>query len=190
MHVIGGYAMRFSLIVFQGPSASGKSSLQAELGLPRLVTWTSRPARAGEIDGQDYHFATRDELLARQQEGRMLELAEYQGNLYGISLDSIEALAESGARSVILEASGTRTVKALYPDTVLAIGIFAEEDECRRRLATRQSAPEDISRRLATYAAEIEQLSLCDLVIRNTDENRDKSVALIRQLGVGLVRPV
>jgi len=182
--------MRFSLIVFQGPSASGKSSLQAELGLPRLVTWTSRPARTGELDGRDYHFAARDQLLTMHREGRMLELAEYQGNLYGISLASIEALAVSGARSVILEASGTRTVKALYPDAVMAVGIFAEEDECRRRLAARQSAPEDISRRLATYADEIRQLSLCDLIVRNTDENRSKAAEIIRQLGAGLGQPV
>ncbi len=43
--------MSILLVVLQGPSASGKSTIQSMLGLPRLVTWTSRSPRQVEVDG-------------------------------------------------------------------------------------------------------------------------------------------
>ncbi|MGO4376505.1 guanylate kinase, partial [Paenibacillus sp. MCAF20] len=54
--------MNLSLVVLQGPSASGKSTIQSMLGLQRIVTWTSRSPRAGEVDGVDYFFKTEAEM--------------------------------------------------------------------------------------------------------------------------------
>ncbi|MCL6457150.1 MAG: guanylate kinase [Gorillibacterium sp.] len=180
--------MSFLLIVFQGPSASGKSSLQAELGLPKLITWTSRPPRTGEVDGVDYHFTSREQLTKMHQSGRMLEISEYQGNLYGTSLDAIESTVSARTpRSVVLDASGSLTVKRLYPDHVLTIGVYAEEVQCRQRLVARGSNPAECERRLASYATEIAELSACDLIIRNTDDNRSKAIAIIQQFRQNLI---
>lgn len=180
--------MSFQLIVFQGPSASGKSSLQAELGLPKLITWTSRPPRLGEADGVDYHFTSRDQLTSMHQAGRLLEMTEYQGNLYGTSLDSIEStIRDNIPRSIVLDANGSRIVKQLYPDHVLVIGIFAEEEQCRNRLAARLSDPDELARRLASYDTEINELSSCNLIIHNTDDNRSQAAAIIQHFRRGFV---
>ncbi|WDF51123.1 guanylate kinase [Paenibacillus sp. KACC 21273] len=88
--------MSFSIVVFQGPSASGKSTLQARLGVPKIVTWTSRQPRAGEQDGVDYHFATREQIELMFRQGLMLEMSEYRNNLYGTSISSIEDAGKDG----------------------------------------------------------------------------------------------
>lgn len=75
------------LLVVSGPSGSGKTTLcrrLADAGEVRYsVSCTTRPPRAGEVDGRDYHFLTREEFERRLQTGNFLEHAVVHGNLYG-----------------------------------------------------------------------------------------------------------
>jgi guanylate kinase len=49
------------------------------------VSHTTRPPRAGEVDGTDYHFTTREAMLVDIAAGNFLEHAEVHGKLYGTS---------------------------------------------------------------------------------------------------------
>ncbi|NHN32487.1 guanylate kinase [Paenibacillus agricola] len=179
--------MSISLVIFQGPSASGKSTLQAQLKLPRVITWTSRAPRIGEIDGRDYYFVNSEHMLFLFNNGKMLEMTEYQGHYYGTSMDSIkEVIEEAQPRSIVMDAKGARAIKALYPEKVLLIGVFADKEQCRLRLLSRKIPEEVLSLRMSTYDAEVSELSQCDLVLRNTDDNYDKAELIIKFLGEGL----
>ncbi|CAH1221909.1 Guanylate kinase [Paenibacillus plantiphilus] len=180
--------MSFKLIVFQGPSGSGKSTLQAILGLPRIVTWTSRAPRPGEVDGQDYHFAGREQLEMMYEQQKMLEMAEYQGNYYGTSIAAIQSAADrSEPSAIVMEAGGAQQIKALLQDKALIIGVTASMEQCRQRLINRGTSAAELERRLRTYEEEIRSLMLCDIVIHNSDGNRMKSAAIMKLIGQGMV---
>ncbi len=71
------------LIVLMGKSASGKDTiyklLQADksLNLKQLIPYTTRPMRAGEVDGEAYHFVTEECFKELLQKGRVIEHRAY-----------------------------------------------------------------------------------------------------------------
>lgn len=175
--------MEINLVAFQGPSASGKSSLQHVLGLPRVITWTSRAKRIGEIDGVHYHFTDKERMLDMLNEEKLLEITEYQGNYYGTSIESILNIVKGAEqRSIVVDAEGAKKLKHLLNERLLLIGVAANFEECRRRLEKRKISQEDILQRLATFQTEIDQLSHCDIIMYNTDENLHKSELVIRSI--------
>ena len=66
-----------------GPSAVGKDTFYKELlqthadELCPVIPSTTRPMRAGEVNGVDYHFVNFEELAALEAEGRVIEKREY-----------------------------------------------------------------------------------------------------------------
>jgi guanylate kinase len=80
-------------VVLCGPSGVGKSTLIKQLFSEFTdvfgfsVSHTTRSPRAGEVDGRDYHYVTRDDMERRIKNGVFIETAEYSGNLYGTRWD-------------------------------------------------------------------------------------------------------
>jgi guanylate kinase len=179
--------MSILLVVLQGPSASGKTTIQSKLGLPRIVTWTSRLPREGEIDGVDYYFKTKDEMQRLYEQGQMIEMTEYHENFYGTPTRLIEDfLRKLERRSVILDEAGAKRIKRLFNDQILLIGIKAERYECAHRLEVRGHNTTEINSRLSSFEAEIDALSHCDLILNNSDENRGKIDQIVQYLKEGL----
>jgi guanylate kinase len=78
-------------VVIAGPSGAGKGTLIEMLmkcypnQVRFSVSHTTRPPRAGEVNGVNYHFTTRDAMMAEIQSGKFLEHADVHGKLYGTS---------------------------------------------------------------------------------------------------------
>jgi guanylate kinase len=176
-------AYRPRLIIFQGPSASGKNTLQARLGARRVVTWTSRPARPGEQHGVDYVFSTREEMAEKEQQGLFLELTTYNGERYGSSLETIRQVLDSGHfASIVLDAPGAAKLKAFAPNQVLLVGVYAGREDCRRRLAERGFGAAEQAARLASYEQEFAALRQCDLTVNNSDGYSRTAAAILAAL--------
>ncbi len=84
------------LFVISAPSGAGKTSLCKEIidffpGLRHSVSYTTRPARAGERAGTDYHFVSPEIFAGMVARGEFAEWAEVHGNRYGTSLKPSEA---------------------------------------------------------------------------------------------------
>lgn len=75
------------MIVLVGESASGKSSIEKNLvdnyGYKKIVSYTTRQPRQGEIDGIDYHYISESQFIKLQKEGYFAEVGEYNGWHYG-----------------------------------------------------------------------------------------------------------
>ena len=89
------------MVILSSPSGAGKSTLARRLmdwdaGLRFSVSATTRAPRPGEIDGEHYHFTTRDGFLRMVAEGQMLEHAEVFGNLYGSPRGPVEQAMLAG----------------------------------------------------------------------------------------------
>src|SRR5438874_8693369 len=75
------------LFVVSAPSGAGKTTLCDALrqtpDFVYSVSCTTRPPRAGEIEGEDYIFLPVDEFLARVKAGEFLEYAKVHEHYYG-----------------------------------------------------------------------------------------------------------
>ena len=69
-----------------GKSATGKDTifekLLGKLDLKRIIPYTTRPIRDGEVSGREYHFCTVDDVTRLDAEGRIVELRTYH-TVYG-----------------------------------------------------------------------------------------------------------
>jgi guanylate kinase len=169
------------LIILSSPSGAGKSTLAKRLmawdkSLGFSVSATTRPARAGEVDGRDYYFKTRPEFEAMVGAGEMLEHAEVFGNLYGSPKAPVEkALAEG--RDVLFDVDwqGGQQIRrsSLGKDAVSVFVLPPSIAELERRLRSRgQDAPDVITQRMAKSEAEISHWSEYDYVLVNDDIDR------------------
>ena len=171
--------MRGRLIVVSGPSGAGKDTLiQAALeAIPELTliaSATTREPRKGEVDGKDHVFLSREEFERWIEEDRLLEWAEYSGNLYGTPKQRVEELLESG-RSVILriELQGARQVKERRPDAVMVFVRAPSLEETRKRLESRATeTSESVESRMATAIKEVAARDEFDYEIVNGDREQ------------------
>lgn len=159
-----------------GPSGVGKGSVVAaarkvrpELRLSTSVT--TRPPRAGEVDGVDYHFVSRREFKDMVKAGNMLEHAEFAGQLYGTPrAEVLHDLAAGATVMLEIELEGARQVKAAMPESLT---VFLEPPsmfELASRLRSRGTEDADeVDRRLRTAEKELAAAGEFDVVLVNTD---------------------
>jgi guanylate kinase len=154
--------MNGQLIIISGPSGVGKSTICKEL-VHRLdnvylsVSTTSRPQKAGEENGRDYWFVSRDEFERRIKEEKFLEYAEVFGNLYGTEKDNVLGSINNG-RTVLLEidVQGARQIRTLYPQAKLIFILPPKQVELEKRMNERGRDDEkDAEKRLASAGIEI-----------------------------------
>jgi guanylate kinase len=171
----------FLLLVLSSPSGAGKTTLTRMLlercsDLRFSVSHTTRPPRAAEIDGGDYHFVDRPTFLDLDARGAFLERAEVHGNLYGTSIAEVErARAAPGCTGMIfdIDYQGARQIKAKVTDVVTAFLLPPSMQELERRLRGRASETEEaVRRRFAVAKGEIEHYALFDYVVVNDDVGR------------------
>lgn len=114
------------------------------------VSSTTRSRRAGEREGWDYHFLSRDVFVRRIEEGEFLEWAEYGGNLYGTNEKEVRSDLRAGYDVILeIELQGARQIKAREPEAALILVAPPGLHELEERLRLRDTESEEaISRRM------------------------------------------
>ncbi|MGH8621720.1 MAG: guanylate kinase [Burkholderiales bacterium] len=167
------------LFIVSSPSGGGKTSLvkallESEPGLRLSVSYTTRPARPGEVEGRDYHFVSPQEFERMLEAGEFLESAVIYGNRYGTSQKWIEGERAEG-RDVLLEIDwqGAQQVRRLMRQVVSIFILPPSPEVLESRLRGRgQDGEEVVARRLAAAREEIGHVSEYEYVIINDDFNR------------------
>lgn len=179
-----------NIIALIGPSGSGKTTLQSLMGVPSIVTWTSRKPRNGEINGVNYHFTNEENIKHMMDREKLLEFTNYNGNYYGTSIDSITSLiAERKIASVVVDSNGAIKLKEMFIDNLIIIGIYAPYDQCKIQLETREDLYN--KSRLLTYPEEIEQMKkLADIIVNNSIDNWARSRKTIELIVNGIKRSI
>jgi len=164
------------LLVLSSPSGGGKTTiarnlLQARDDLGYSVSATTRPMRAGEREGVDYHFLTREAFLRRVEAGDFLEWATYGGNLYGTLREEIERIFARGRTAVLdVEIEGARQLRASFPNSLHLFVLPPSAEVLVSRLVGRNSEPPAVLRERITRAAdELAAVAEYDYAILNED---------------------
>jgi guanylate kinase len=165
------------LLVLSSPSGAGKTTItrllvEREPELSISISATTRKPRAGETDGQHYHFVAAkrfDEMVAKDE---LLEHATVFGHRYGTPRAPVEAVLQSG-RDIVsdIDWQGTQQLKQTVRNDLVAVFILppstaALEDRLRRRA---QDSDEVVAQRMAKSADEMSHWPEYDYVIVNHD---------------------
>jgi guanylate kinase len=164
------------LFIVSAPSGAGKTTLVERLvevvpNLRMSRSYTSRPARAGEQDGVDYNFISRDRFDAMVRDEAFLEWANVFGHSYGTSVADTDALLAAGYDVVlVIDVQGARQVRSRGIETV---GIFVLPPSAailEQRLRGRSKDSEDqIRRRLEVACREITEFSQYEYLVINDE---------------------
>ncbi|XVF75812.1 hypothetical protein PTKIN_Ptkin13bG0216800 [Pterospermum kingtungense] len=152
-------------IVISGPSGVGKGTLINMLmkEFPSMfgfsVSHTTRAPRGMEKNGVHYHFTERSVMEKDIKDGKFLEFASVHGNLYGTSIEAVEAVADSGKRCILdIDVQGARSVRASSLDAIFIFICPPSMMELEERLRARGTETEEqILKRIRNAEAEIEQ---------------------------------
>ena len=157
----------------------GKGTLVARARdrLPYLgltVSATTRPPRAGEVEGRNYYFLSDEEFSRRIEAGEFVEWANVFGNRYGTLASEVERNLSCG-RSLILEldVQGGLAVRERYPDAVLIFILPPSREELLRRLTSRGTeSPEALVVRTRIAERELALADRYDETLVNDDVER------------------
>lgn len=165
--------MENHILCLIGPSGTGKSTVANALPFPQVVSYRTRPPRAGEVDGVDGHFVTKEEF--HQMYTQMIAKTIYSGNYYGITQGELLDLEESpmvyvvddkgyfGLKENLKKLEGYKNVK------VIGIFIDSDEEELAARMRQQGRSEEEIDVRLNRLALDYASRDVMDYVIVNRE---------------------
>ena len=164
------------LFIVSAPSGTGKTTLVERLvertpDLKMSRSYTSRPAREGEVAGVDYNFVSRERFEAMVAVGEFLEWADVFGNLYGTSAADTERILESGTDLVlVIDVQGARKVRRRGIETTAIFVMPPSFEVLERRLRGRsKDSEQEIQKRLQVARQEVAAYAEYDYVVVNDE---------------------
>lgn len=176
------------MLVLVGASCVGKTTMLNELvnkyGYKRIVTYTTRPMRNGEVDGVDYHFIDNKTFNSMCAGDYFAETTSYQvatGDTwcYGTALKDVTDDA-----IIILNPEGLRALKNDKTLNITAFYLFASYGEIWNRLRERGDDSEEAARRIEADKKDFEDINdYVDFAIRTDGEcSIDEIASIINQI--------
>ncbi|XP_024991327.1 guanylate kinase 2, chloroplastic/mitochondrial [Cynara cardunculus var. scolymus] len=178
------------IIVISGPSGVGKDCLIKRLREVResihfVVTATSRPMRAGEVNGKDYFFMSKEEFLGMVENDELLEYALVYGDYKGIPKQQIRDYMAKGYDIVLrVDIQGAATLRKILGDSAVFVFLVAEsESELVMRLIDRKTeSKEALLVRVATAREELKQMKNFDYVVVNAEGKLESCVKTMESI--------
>jgi guanylate kinase len=145
---------------------------------------TTRKARPGETQGEDYWFLSDEEFDRRVEAGDFVESAEYSGRRYGTLRSELERRTSAGIPVVLeIEVQGARQVREAMPEAEQIFITPPSQEALRVRLVGRGTdASEEVERRLEVAKREMAAQDEFGHVVVNDrlEEAVDQLVDIVR----------
>ena len=178
------------LVILSGVSGAGKDTIKKELiqrmdNVESLPSYTSRPIREGDVDGQTYKFVSKQEFETMIANGEFYEYDIHHDNYYGTSRKLLNEKINNGKIIVKdIDVNGTEhLIELLGNDTkIVTIFLRVPKEELKRRLENRvdKPSPQEVILRLNRFDYEESRISLYDYVLKNN--NLEKTVKIIQTI--------
>lgn len=177
------------LLVLSGPSGAGKGTICKYLlannpSLKYSVSATTRAPRNGEINGQSYHFVSKDNFLDMIAQDELLEYAEVYGNYYGTPNRYVQNLLDENYDVILeIDPQGAMQIKNKFPDAIFVLILPPSLTELSDRIYKRGTDTAEVIRHRLSKA--VSELKFCaskyDYLVINDEVNKasDKILAII-----------
>ncbi|MBM4762845.1 guanylate kinase [Bacillus sp. B15-48] len=162
------------LFIYTGPDGSGRKTIAKMVAtafdMETVISYTTRPARHYEINGEDYHFINEETFKKMQEKDEFLESVEIDGFYYGIrEQDIVQAFENHDLVYLTLNPEGTEKLKNMYGDKVMRFFIYADRDTVIKRQKEREDNEDDIKRHLSHYDQIMDYKNQCEHAFENYD---------------------
>ena len=163
-----------NIFIISAPSGCGKTSLVRELCqtysfLEQTVSYTTRTIRSGEVDGQDYHFISKDEFIENKKNNKFIESQNVYDNFYGTTYESINAIHASGKDAILeIDYKGMLMIKSKIPSSQSIYILPPSVEELEKRLFDRGlDSDEVIVKRVSQAKDDLKYAKFADYTVMN-----------------------
>lgn len=175
------------LVILSGVAGAGKDTIKKELlkrmdKITTLPSFTDRPPRATDVEGQTYNFVTTEEFEKMIKNNDLYEYSVHHNHYYGTSKKLLNEKISSGKIVVKdIDVNGTEDLVDLLKNDVKVVTIFLRvpKEVLKNRLENREDkpSPKEIELRLNRFDYEESKISFYDYVLKNN--NLEKTVQII-----------
>lgn len=135
-----------------GDSGSGKTTianlLNEKENFHKLITYTTRPIRPGEINGLDYFFCSKEDFILKNEKGFFLGVTYYSNNYYGIPKNELEKYVSSHKNIlIIVDLNGVVEIKKKFKNSICIYLKTSDKDKAKR-MKLRGESDKEIEERL------------------------------------------
>ena len=163
-----------NIFIISAPSGCGKTSLVRELCktysfLEQTVSYTTRTIRSGEVEGEDYHFISKDEFIENKKNNKFIESQKVYDNFYGTTYDSIDTIIASGKDAILeIDYKGMLLIKSKIPSSRSIYILPPSIQELEKRLFERGlDSDEVIKKRVSQAKEELKYVKFADYTVMN-----------------------
>ena len=165
------------MLVLSSPSGAGKTSickklLETEKGLLMSISYTTRPKRKSENDGEDYFFVKRKEFDELQSKNYFVESALVFDHYYGTPKNFIERNLKKGIDILFdIDWQGAQKLVDYSKNDVVSIFVLPPSNKILlERLKKRnEDSIEIVKKRMSKAKSEISHWIEYDYIIINDD---------------------
>lgn len=170
-------ANKGTLIVISGMTAVGKGTVCKKLleinnNLWPSISATTREMRAGEVDGKDYFFISKEEFVMKIEKDDFLEYATvHNDNYYGTPKSNVLKKLSKG-KDVLLEIDiqGALQVKEIMPEAIFIFIMPPSIDVLKDRLIKRGTETGDqMNKRFRSAYNELNAVTKYNYVVINDE---------------------
>lgn len=181
--------MRGKMFVISGPSGAGKSTVVAELlnkkrEVALSISATTRGKRAGEEEGVNYYYKSRDEFEEMIKNNEFLEWAKYCDNYYGTPKKPVEKVLDEGKDIILeIEIQGAMQVKKNFPESIFIFIAPPSYETLVSRLKNRGTETEEVvNKRINTALSELKFAKEYDYILVNDvlSDTVDNAISIIK----------
>ena len=137
--------------------------------LEQTVSYTTRTIRSGEVEGEDYHFISKDQFIENKKNNKFIESQKVYDNFYGTTYDSIDTILASGKDAILeIDYKGMLMIKSKIPSSRSIYILPPSIQELEKRLFERGlDSDEVIKKRVSQAKKELKYVKFADYTVMN-----------------------
>lgn len=162
------------LFIVSGPSGSGKDTIlqgvfKKHPEIKLSISSITRAMRAGEVEGEKYHFISRDEFEELLKNDMLLEHNVFVGNYYGTPKAPVEECLNAGGDMILeIDVNGAAQVREKMPEAISIFIMPPSFEVLKNRLSGRGTETEEVvEQRMTAALGEIARAKEYDYIVIN-----------------------